>query len=115
MKKIIEPFLFFLSIFLMRIWLRTITIVQKQNWNENNMKNSNRTTLIDIKYQLDEINKKLKSKNYVINLGQRYNYYALDLYDLDMNLEQTLKTGLKKSEIYLYLSGFIKSYDLLDI
>lgn len=72
-----------------------------------------RTTTEDIKENLRYINRIIAEGNIKIELEGRYGYNAIDLYDLDDNMQRTLKTGMSKKEVKLFLDGLSSGIDLM--
>lgn len=65
-----------------------------------------RTSVYELKEMVDKINETLKRNKYKIVLGQRYGYYAIDLYT-KRGAERTLISGLHAGEAKLVLSGML--------
>lgn len=72
-----------------------------------------RTSSEDIKEYLNYINRVIKEGNIKIGLEGRYGYWAIDLYDLNDNIQRTLKTGMSKKEVKLFLDGLSSGIDLM--
>lgn len=70
-----------------------------------------RVTLNDLKMLINRINEFIKNTGYMIILGQRYGYKAIDLGYSDgrSSIVDTLMSGMTTGETYLYLSGMLAS------
>lgn len=66
-----------------------------------------RITEKDLKQKQAWLNELLQNHNRKVEIGHRYNYIALDLYDLKGKLRTTIITGLTKRQADDYLSAMI--------
>lgn len=73
-----------------------------------------KVSMREIELWVDRINKILLESNMQIEVGHRYDYYAIDLADSYGNTQRTLKTGLSKKEVGLWLDGFEDAVEWLE-
>ena len=70
---------------------------------------SYRATEKDIKQALNILNGDIKTRGIKVELCGRYNYQALDLFDLDRKCLKTVRTGMTKGQalqcVYDMLEG----------
>ena len=64
-----------------------------------------RTTLADIRRAEEWVNEYLVPRGYEVHIGQRYGYKAVDIYQADGGLLDTLVSGITAREAYDILRG----------